>query len=144
MKKLALIFLITFSLVPSLSFAATTTNPELSYKGSFVQCDGVISNNEPNRQNKCNFASLINTVKYLVNWAFVISIPVIIGLIAWAGLLHMTGKKENITKSYAIMRNAVIGFAIMITAWFIVTTLLKWILKPEFSGVVNSLVETQK
>ncbi len=147
MKKLALVFLITFSLLPNFSLAATTTNKvntELSYKDSFVQCDGVKSENEPNRQNVCNFVGLINSVKYIINWAFAISIPVIIGLLAWSGLLHMTGKQANIEKSYKIMQNAVFGFIIMITAWFIVTTLLKWVLKPEFSGVVNTLVETQK
>lgn len=147
MKKILLTFLLMFTLLPSFSFAATSTAPansSLNYTGGLVQCDGVLSKNEPNRQKICNFAALVNGVKYIINWAFALTIPVIIGLLAWAGLLHMSGKEDKIKKSYKIMQNAVVGFIIVLTAWFIVTTLLKWVLDDAFKGTVETLVETQK
>ena len=44
----------------------TPTNNSLDYSG-FVKCDGVISKNEPGRQQVCNFAALINTAKSIIN-----------------------------------------------------------------------------
>jgi hypothetical protein len=139
----SLILSTNLSFVPLVYSVNTTTTPQtpatLDYSG-WVQCDGVISSNEPNRNKICNFANLVSMVKYLINWAFGISIPVIVGLLAYAGFLYMTGSKGNIDKAKKIMISAVKGFVIALMAWFIVTTLLKWILTPEFLGVTGTLI----
>jgi hypothetical protein len=142
LSKALLILLIAFSFVPAISHAQGI---ELDYSG-WVQCDGVVDKvdkAEAKRNVPCNFANLVNMAGFLINWLFVISIPVIVGLIAYAGFLYMTGTQENIKKAKAVITNAVIGFIIMLMAWFIVTTLLKWLLKPTFTGV-DALIQIQK
>ncbi len=116
----------------------------------WVRCDGVVTRDakgvalEPGRTTECTFANLIAMVNYLINWLFGISIPIIIGLLVYSGFLYMTGKEANIKRAYKIMQQAVLGFVIMLLAWFIVTTILKWILKPWATNVTGTLIETQK
>jgi hypothetical protein len=119
--------------------AVPAPSTTLDYSG-WVQCDGVVTPGESKRQVVCNFANLVSMVKYLINWAFGISIPVMVGLLAYAGFLYMTGSKGNIDKAKKIMISAVKGFVWALMAWFIVTTLLKWILTPEFLSVTGTLV----
>jgi len=141
--QILFVFLTIITFIPNTSFSATTG--VLDYSG-WVQCDGVVLPNaegESLRNKTCNYQNLISMAKYLINWLFTISIPIIIGLLAYSGLLHISGKPENIKKSYTIMQNAVIGLIIMLLAWFIVTTLLKWLLNPEFKGV-DAIIEIQK
>ncbi len=139
LSKTLLIILIAFSFVPTISHSAEI---KLDYSG-WVQCDGVVTPGEEGRTVPCNFANLVNMVGFLINWLFVISIPVIVGLLAYSGFLYMTGTQENIKKAKAVMTNAVVGFIIMLMAWFIVTTLLKWLLNPNFSGV-DAIIQIQK
>ncbi len=141
---LILILLTTFSLIPYVSIAQTPNSTStLDYSG-WVQCDGVVDPSESGRQVPCNFVNLINMARYLINWLFMISIPIIIGLLAYAGILHMTGKVEDIKKSYSMLQKALIGLLVMLMAWFIVTTLLKWVLEPWAVDVASTLVEKQK
>jgi hypothetical protein len=125
----------------------TTSNQpgavKLDYSG-WVKCDGVVTDSEQYRQNKCDFVELINTVKSLINWAFMISIPIIIGIIAYAGFLYMTGTEANIKKAKEFIWNAIIGFVIMLSAWFIVTFVLNQLLTDQFKQVTGTLVETKK
>ncbi len=126
--------------------AGTTNDPTavpLDYK-SWVKCDGVITPGEKDRQNKCDFVALINTAKGLINWAFMLSIPLIIGIMAYAGFLYMTGSEGNIKKAKGFIWNAIIGFVIMLSAWFIVTFVLNQLLTNEFKSVTGTLIETQK
>jgi hypothetical protein len=150
-KSFAILFLaITiFSLTPKLSFAQTSGSSTLNYSG-WVQCDGVIAKDgngnllEPERNKECNFINLINMVKYLINWLFGISVPIMVAMLAYSGYLHMTGKEANIKKSYEILKKAVLGFVVMLMAWFIVTTILKWVVKPWAAEVAGTIVEQQK
>ena len=152
MKKIFVALCLIFLLVPQFGFAQYDPNVPSTldlgtpdYSG-FVKCDGVVvkDGSEPFRNKTCDFIALINTVKSLIDWAFIISIPVIVGLLAYAGFLHMTGVEGNLKKARQMLWNAVIGFIIMLCAWFIVTTALKWLLKEEFQKVAGTLVETQK
>lgn len=118
------------------------TNPKssLDYSG-WVQCDGVVdTKNEPGRKTTCNFENLIVMVNHLINWLFAISIPIIVGLFAYAGFKLMTGSESALKEGKAMLLNAGKGFIIMLTAWFIVTTLLSWILNSEFIQTTSSLI----
>lgn len=130
------ILLTTFSLVPSMSYAA------LDYSG-LVKCDGVTTDSEQSRQTKCNFEALMKMANSIINWLFTLSVPIIIGLIAYAGFLFMTGKSGDREKAKKILWNAIIGFVVMLCAWFIVSTLLKWLVSESFTGA-NTLIEKQK
>lgn len=111
---------------------------KLDYSG-WVQCDGVLTKGEEGRQVLCNFNNLIGMVNYLVNWMFVITIPIMIGLISYSGFLYMTGKQENIKKAKAVMTSAVVGFIIALLAWFMVATIVNWIKNPNFTGTDSLL-----
>jgi hypothetical protein len=134
MKKLLIIIMFTFIVLPNLSLAQNTGGTALDYSG-LVKCDGVLNPNESGRQVKCNFYNLIVIINQLVNWAFTLSLPVVAGMFAYAGYLHITGSEENIKRSRKMMQNAIIGFIIALTAWFVVTTLVEWIKDPTFTGV---------
>ncbi len=143
---LSLLFLI--SLTPIVSIAQSPTPPpaKLDYSG-WVQCDGVVDKTNPSEKERnrvCDFVELINTAKFIINWAFMISIPIIIGLLAYSGFLYMTGSEANMKKAKGIMWNAVFGFVIMLCAWFLVTTGLKWLLNDEYQSLTGTLIETQK
>lgn len=130
-----LVFIIC--LVPSISLAQNSTEgTELNYSG-IVQCDGVVDKTgaEPKRNVPCDFYNLMIIVNKLINWAFALSVPVVAGMFAYAGYLHISGSEADLKKSKAMMQNAVIGFIISLTAWFAVTTLVNWIKKPTFTGV---------
>ncbi len=150
-KSFALLFLILtiVSFVPKLSLAQTSGSSTLNY-GGWVQCDGMIAKDgngtllEPERNKECNFINLINMVKYLINWLFGISVPIMVAMLAYSGYLHMTGKEANIKKSYEILKKAVLGFVVMLMAWFIVTTILKSVLKEWAVDVAGTIVEQQK
>lgn len=120
--------------VPVVLFAATGDANDLrrySQGGfSLVQCDGVpdLAKGEV----KCDFAALINQVKFLVNWMFYIAIPFTVGLFAYAGVLFMSTDPKNVTKARGLFGNVVKGFVIMLLAWLIVRTILYWIAEPGF------------
>ncbi len=144
-NKFLLSLLIISIFIPVITFSATELEAPLDYSG-WVQCDGVVDKNNPaeaNRNVQCNFQNLMKMVNYLINWAFIMCIPVLIGLLANSGYLYMTGTEGNIKKAKTVMTNAVIGFIIALMAWFIVVTLLKWLKNPQFTGT-DTLIQQSK
>jgi hypothetical protein len=118
------IFIAALTLVtPTVKVFAAT--PALDYSG-FVKCDGEVKVEEQGRKTKCDFAALLKTVISLVNWLFYISIPIAVVLFAWGGVLYMTGKPDNMGKARNIFAAVVVGFIIMITAWFLVRQVVSW------------------
>lgn len=134
MKKSLVIILFSLILLPYISLAQSTGGTALDYSG-LVKCDGVVDPNESGRNVPCNFYNLIVIINKLINWAFTLSLPVVAGMFAYAGYLHLTGVEADIKRSRTMMKNAIIGFIISLTAWFIVTTLVGWIKSPTFTGV---------
>ncbi len=133
MKKIILkiIVLVIAIVFPALSFAQNAP-PPLDYSG-FVKCDGVVKKDgsEPQRDVKCDFVALVDTVNKGINWLFIISIPIATVLFAYAGLLYLTGASGNISKAKTIFTSVGIGFIIMITAWFVVRTAVGWFLDDD-------------
>ncbi len=131
--------LISLSAYHDFSIAKAQTgnadNPTLDY-GGLVKCDGVVNKNEPDRQRVCDFIALMDTIKSLINWAFVMSLPIATALFAWAGLLYITGTPGNIKKAKSIFSTTAIGFIIMIVAWLSIRTLVDWLVKSEFGATL--------
>lgn len=114
---------------PAMAFAQSNDGPPpLDYSG-FVNCDGVVNATEKGRQNECHFADLMALVIKLINWAFYMSIPLVTALIAYAGVLYMTGQKGKIDTAKKIFSSVAIGFIIVCTAWVIMRTLVGWFVK---------------
>ena len=138
MKRFILIIILALTLVQTAPVYAA-----LDYSG-LVQCDGVVDPKEPDRNRECNFQRLIGMANYIIKWIFRLTIPIFVALIAYAGFLYMTPNEENRKTASKMLWAGVKGFVIMLCAWFIVTTLLGWVLDNSFKGAANSLLEQNK
>ena len=142
MKKYFLIALLALSISPVLVFAADDVTPvKLDYSG-FVKCDGVIDPKEPDRQTICDFNALMFTVKSLINWMFIITIPIATVAVAYGGLQYMSGQKGRIDNAKKIFSSIATGFIIMLVAWFAVITVVNWFISKENKDVINTFVNT--
>jgi hypothetical protein len=118
----------------SATAAATPDN----YKG-LVICTGVLKkdaqgNTIQNGEVECDFNYFIKTIANLINWGFYISIPIVVVLFSWAGLLYISGVENNISRAKGIFLNAMIGFIIMLIAFTAVHTLVGWLVDPSIGA----------
>jgi large-conductance mechanosensitive channel len=60
-----------------------------------------------------------------------ISIPLATALFAYAGFLYISGEQDKIKQAKNIFINVAIGFIIMITAWFVVVTVVNWVVDSK-------------
>lgn len=147
MKRILLSIMVLFSLIQ-----VTPVYAALDYSG-LVQCDGVVSDerdvmggfvNEPERQRECDFAALMSMVNYIIKWVFGLTIPIFVGLMAYAGFLYMTPNPSNRALANKVLWAGIKGFVIMLVAWFLVTTLLSWLVSDTFKEPVGALLEQNK
>lgn len=113
------------------SDVAIAQTPSPNVDGTFgyglVRCDGVVNPKETNRNVTCSLAELINTINYIIYRAIAFSIPLATVLMVYGGYLYMTGEQDKIKTAKNIFLNVCIGFIIMITSWFVVTTVVGWV-----------------
>jgi len=141
MKKYLIAFTILLSLVmPVFSYAQNAEPVKLDYSG-LVKCDGVVSENEPDRQTKCNFNELMKMVKSTINWLFLITVPIVTVLMAYAGLLYMTGTPGNISTAKNIFPTVAKGFIIMLVAWISVITVVNWFISENNKAIINTFIQ---
>ena len=81
--------------------------------------------------NLCDFGQLIQN---FTNYLLVLAVPISIALFAWCGILFFTAEENpsQIEKAKSIFRSVLIGFAICISGWLIVQTMITAIVKQEF------------
>lgn len=75
----------------------------------------------------CNFKGLMMQAQFLINAAIVIGVLAAMIGFAYSGFLYITGTQENLKKAKSIFPKIFWGFIIMLTAWFIVYQILKWL-----------------
>lgn len=126
-KNLLVLLFVFLSLIPNFSFAQEV---KLDYSG-LVQCDGVINPDEKGRQRICDFNALLNTVKYIINWLFIISIPIATVAFAYGGLLYLSGSQGKISTAKSIFTSVATGFIIMLIAWVAVVTVVNWFVEKN-------------
>ena len=66
-------------------------------------------------------------MRTVINWLFVIAIPIAIVLFAYGGVLYILGTPGNRKKANEIFTAAGIGFGIMLIAWVSVYTIVSWL-----------------
>jgi hypothetical protein len=126
MKKFlvtAAVFTILSSQVGPMAFAAngqtlkTSIPNEDPFSSNFnlVVCDGPQYPGQPSDYRICDFNAAIVGFSY-------------------AGYLYITGVPGNISKAHDIFKKVILGFVIMLAAWFIVYQLITWLV-PGSSGV---------
>jgi hypothetical protein len=130
-KNKILFFTVLVVLLFPLKSVFSATNTDKTFGYGLVQCDGVLNPNEPHRQQKCNFAYLVNSINYIIYRMIAISIPLATALFAYAGFLYISGEQDKIKQAKNIFINVAIGFIIMITAWFVVVTVVNWVVDSK-------------
>ena len=126
LKNIIFALVLALSIIPNISFA----QEKLDYSG-LVQCDGVITPGETERQRVCDFNALMETVRYIINWLFLITIPIATVAFAYAGILYMTGSPGNIGTAKSIFQSVAYGFIIMLVAWISVVTIVDWFVEKN-------------
>jgi hypothetical protein len=107
-------------ILPAVSFAQSNTS-------LVVPCNGAATTTDANGVPPCDFNTLILTATHLVQWLFYVSVPIMVALFAYAGILYMTGIGKNIDHAKNIFKYSAIGFTIMLIAFVAVSTVVGWI-----------------
>ncbi len=132
MKKI--IFTSAVLFLPAISFAQTNTS-------LVVNCSGTASTttivNGVTTQ-PCDFNTLIDTGTHLIEWMFYISVPIMVAILAYAGILYMTGLEKNISKAKGMFLKVALGFTIMLVAFVVINTLVGWIGNSSFTTTSNN------
>jgi len=83
--------------------------------------------------NPCTFNDFIVGIKRIVNFLIVLGVAFAAIAFAWAGFLYMTaaGNSSKIEEAHSIFYKVLLGFVIMLTAWLIVNTIEKVLLKDD-------------
>jgi hypothetical protein len=75
----------------------------------------------------CDFNYFLKEMRTVINWLFVIAIPIAIVLFAFGGILYIIGTSKNRTWANQIFTATGIGFGIMLIAWVSVYTIVSWL-----------------
>ncbi|MBP6908360.1 MAG: hypothetical protein KBB75_00880 [Candidatus Pacebacteria bacterium] len=76
----------------------------------------------------CDFNALLELVNKIINFLlFTLATPLVALILTYAGWLYITsgGSDENTKKAKSMMKNAVWGYILALSAWLIINTLLK-------------------
>lgn len=126
MKRSIIIFafLALLSVTPFLAHGADS---------GLIFCNTGAPNANGKFANECNFASLIELVKRIIN--FVVKFATLLASLGfiYAGFLLIMdqGSEKNVQKAKNIMTNIAIGFAYILGAWIIVYTIISVLVKPD-------------
>lgn len=125
------------SQVPGQVFAQSPVPGDANFVGplqdtGLVPCDGPKSIAGSDART-CNFQTLLQGINYIINWMFIIAIPISLVSFSYAGILFMTGKESNITQGKEIFSKVVWGVVIMAGAWLLVRTIVRGLLNPSGS-----------
>jgi hypothetical protein len=124
---------------------SSATSPFGAFK--LVQCDGpdlsglktpitvtvngkseqTTAGSNPDNYVPCNFAGLMMQIQFLLNVMLVVGVLAAIVGFAYAGYLYVTGTQENLKKARSMFPKILIGFILILTAWFIVYQILAWL-----------------
>lgn len=79
----------------------------------------------PSQPGACNIQAFAVWLKKIIGFLFTIAIPVGVIFIVWGGFVIMTaaGSEERVRKGRQIITAALIGVAIALGAWLIITAL---------------------
>ncbi len=106
--------------------AYTATAPQSAFAASqgIVPCNGV----------DCQACHLVDLLQNLINFLLGLSIPISIGLFAYAGILYFTSASNpsNKGKARGIFSSALIGLIIALGAYLVVETVLHAVLTKSY------------
>ncbi|MDR3558682.1 MAG: pilin [Candidatus Pacebacteria bacterium] len=119
----------------------TNTTGSVSGASGLVVCTGAKDTANPNDNRPiCNFNYFLQEGQHVINWLFVIAIPIAMVLFAYGGILYMFGTPGNRSKAKGVFTAAGIGFGIMLIAWVSVYTVVNWLTTGTNSGNASNPV----
>ena len=132
-----LLYTLTFAfcLLP-ITISSTVYAQTNTYTGLAI-CSGVASSTDPAIP-VCDFNYLLIEGQHIINWLFIIAIPVAIVLFSYAGVLYIIGTQSNRKKANGIFTAAGIGFGIMLIAWISVYTVVNWLTAGNNGSSANT------
>jgi hypothetical protein len=89
------------------------------FEGGLITCDGI--------EEECDFEKLLLAVNKIIQFiVFVIGIPIVTLIFAYAGFLMVTsgGNPSKKDEAKSLIGNAVVGLIVLLGAWIIVRTVL--------------------
>lgn len=83
----------------------------------------------------CQLCNLAQTIQLVLNFLLGLSIPICVGMFAWAGILYFTarGNTGQIERAHKIFSSVLIGFIITTSGWFIVQVAVNTLTNQSFS-----------
>jgi hypothetical protein len=83
---------------------------------------------------ECGFLDFIAEVQKLINFAFIIALPVTIVSLAWAGikLLLAQGNASGLNEAKKFIQHVLVGFAIVLCAWLFIYNISSYLLCPRY------------
>lgn len=120
MKFVSPLLLIIIFVLPTVAFAQVGSTP-------FIVCDGAFPD-------ACEFSDVIQLIRNIINYLVVFSTVLASISFAWAGFLYLSsqGNTSQMDKAKGIFTKVAIGFAIVLSAWLIVDTLMRALLNDPF------------
>ena len=85
-------------------------------------------------EHECGFQDAVAEVKLLINFLFLLSVPVTVMAIAWSGIqiLLAQGNTGKLNESKKRLTSILKGFLFVLGGWLLVYTIAKFLLKPEY------------
>ncbi len=132
MKKLIFSFIVVLSLFVGVS-SVNAKVPGID--APIVPCTGI---------DDCNFGSLVTLAQNIITFLLYASSAIAAACFFFAGYLYLTanGNSGQITRAHNIFKNVVIGLIIALSAWLIVSTILKALVPADVANY--SLLEVVK
>ena len=131
------------SIVPrcGFSFPGYLQKGQSSVRYTDPTTGNVITKNSPNipeavAATSCNLCDFGQLIQNIINYLIFFTIPLSVGLFAYAGVIYFTarGDTHKIQQAHAIFSSVVIGFAIAVSGYLIVQTVLNGLLSSAYNG----------
>jgi hypothetical protein len=108
--------------------------PTIIFATGIVPCDGI-------GDSKCQACSFVQLFQNLLTWFIATMASVIALVFAWGGMkMVMSQGGEGVSQAKSMMTNAIVGFVILLSAWLIIDTFLKLMIKSDSGlGVWNEI-----
>jgi hypothetical protein len=81
---------------------------------------------------ECGFYDAVDEIAKLVNFAFFAALPITVVALTWAGIriLLSQDSASKLQEAKKFLTHVIVGFIIVLTAWLIIYTISKNLLKP--------------
>ncbi|HEY4511972.1 MAG TPA: pilin [Candidatus Paceibacterota bacterium] len=162
-RKLFTYFLVLIVVMQMLTvplFAVHAQSSDGGDPGGLVPCgkelvDKTFKQNNPNGpglidvtiqelKNPCDFADLMIGLQRIIKFFFVVSVPITIIVVAWAGIKYLTagGDTGKIGDAKKMFVPVFLGFLFIFTAWLIVSLLVKSFAKDAVGdNIINTYLK---